>query len=403
MWTEWPHNPNGHCCAAGSRVDFDLYGLLGVRLIGASAADVAAVSRQLGQTRKPLNRAPDITLRFVSEAEMPRSMRYLGAHDAGYTNNRFFVLRSRHKSVTRVAVPFEQLGGPCELICQSGLAAVPLLVPIINLTLLGRGVLALHASAFVYQGTGILTTGWSKGGKTEALLTFAAQGAQYIGDEWIYLDADGRMFGIPEPIRAWKWHLDSLPQLRRRLTRGQKRRLRVLGMAVGAARRFARGRAGQGGLRGLLARALPLVEKQLFADLPAEQLFPDAARAQGSALERVFFVGCHEEPGVTARPIEPHEIADRMVHSLAEEREPLMSYYRMFRFAFPERESALLEQASRLEHELLVRHLAERPCYEVVHPNPMDLADLYRAMRPLCSPSVTPTVEAREVAALAGG
>ena len=82
-----------------------------------------------------------------------------------------------------------------------GLPAIPLLVPIVNLTALANGALPLHASAFVHRGTGVVATGWSKGGKTEALLAFSANGARYVGDEWVYVAADGsRVSGIPSPF-----------------------------------------------------------------------------------------------------------------------------------------------------------------------------------------------------------
>ena len=57
-----------------------------------------------------------------------------------------------------------------------------------------------------------------EGGKTEALLAFVARGAQYLGDEWIYVDGPNRMCGIPQPIRLWDWHLGQFPQFRERIS-----------------------------------------------------------------------------------------------------------------------------------------------------------------------------------------
>ncbi len=122
---------------------------------------------------------------------------------------------------------------------ERGVGTIPLLVPIVNLTALGRGLLPIHASAFVHAGLGVLVTGWAKGGKSEVLLAFAARGASYVGDEWVYLADDGsRMVGLPEPIRLWDWQLRAMPEFAARLTRGQRARLastRALG--VGARRR----------------------------------------------------------------------------------------------------------------------------------------------------------------------
>ncbi len=196
-----------------SHVDYDIHGLVGIRLINPNAGDAAAVARQLGPLQGPLSREPDIIVRFVDHLPTP-GMRYLGLGKHGFTNEGYFVLRSSKRSA-RVRVAFDQIGTQCEIVCESGLRSVPLLVAILNLTALKADCAALHASAFIYQDVGILVTGWAKGGKTESLLAFAAGGATYVGDEWVLLSGDGKnMYGIPENIRLWNWHLDYLPRVR---------------------------------------------------------------------------------------------------------------------------------------------------------------------------------------------
>jgi hypothetical protein len=55
-----------------------------------------------------------------------------------------------------------------------------LLISILNLTMLAKGFLPMHASAFTYKNTGVVATGWAKGGKTETLFAFMANGAASI-------------------------------------------------------------------------------------------------------------------------------------------------------------------------------------------------------------------------------
>ena len=185
-------------------MDYDLQGWVGVRLLNATPAEVAVVDRQLGPIRGTLDRPPDLTLRFVERLDTP-GLRYLGQEEAAFTDEAFLLLRTKYGTRARVQIPFEQVGGPCEIVCERGVRSIPLLIPLLNLTALGKGLLPLHAAAFRYRGQGVLVTGWSKGGKTEALLAFIARGAEYIGDEWVYVSSDGdRMFGIPEPIRLYR-------------------------------------------------------------------------------------------------------------------------------------------------------------------------------------------------------
>lgn len=363
-------------------LDFDLHGLVGVRVLGARPGDAAAVERQLGPLRRPLDRAPDITIRFVERLPLRGPLRYLGVGEAAFTDEAFLVLRSKHKLRARVLLPLDRIGEGLEILCEHGAPAVPLLVPIINLTCLGNGALALHASAFVYEGTGVLCTGWSKGGKTEALLGFAARGASYVGDEWVYLWEDGaRMGGIPEPVRIWRWHLEHAPQYRAALSPADRWRLRFLGLfdrAVGrlpapAGSRFARRRD----------RLAALVRSQMHADLEPRRLFSKLVPA--SSPEVVFFVSTHEAGEVVVEELDALEIARRMPFSLAHERLAFMAVYHAFRFAFPERRSALVESVHELERERLTRFLAGKRAYAVRHPYPVPVAQVVEAMAPHCT------------------
>jgi hypothetical protein len=361
-------------------VDYDLGGIVGIRLQGATPAEERLVTRQLGPIRSRLAREPDLVIRFVEKLALGGPLRLLGADDVGYcAPDAFVVLRGKQKSRARVLLPLDRVGGSLEIVCERGLAAVPHLVALVNLTALARGALPLHASAFLWNGTGVLATGWAKGGKTEALLAFLTEGAAYVGDEWVYLAGDGsRMIGIPEPIRVWDWQLEEVPWLAGRLRRGERARLAGLRAAAGATGRIA---AGTGRAAGLARRARPLLDRQRYVHVPPREVF-GADRCIGEAVpSKLFFVATHEAPEVVVSPADPAEIARRMVFSLGEERADLLSCYRKFRFAFPERSSPLLEDCEARERELLARALGGLEAYEVLHPYPVPIPALFQAMK----------------------
>ena len=120
------------------------------------------------------------------------------------------------------------------------LTGTPVTVPVAGeLTLAGttRPVQADLSLVRTAEGVGVVTTGWSKGGKTEAVLAFVARGARFVGDEWVYVEHDGAtVHGIPEPLRLWDWHLRQLPDLRARIGRGERARLVDVKDASSAAR-----------------------------------------------------------------------------------------------------------------------------------------------------------------------
>ncbi len=357
-------------------VDFNLHNLVGIRLLDARLGDVRAVARQLGPLQRPLSAPPDIVICFVERMALTDTLRTLGMGEAAFSADDFFVLRSKYKAQARVRLNLEQAGqSPCEVVCETGLPAVPLLIPLINLTMIVKGVLPLHAAAFTYNGAGVVATGWSKGGKTEALLAFMRQGAHYVGDEWVYLPADdSRALGIPEPIRVWDWYLRQLPDLRVRLSRSDRLRLAALrGVATLRRRTPAL-------VPGRLARFL---ERQRFADLDPRALFPAERCALAGRFDRLFWMVTHESPAIEVLPVSAEEIARRMLHSLLYEWLPFMEWYRMYRFAFPERRNEAIEALEARLTTLLSETLSGRPAWVVAHPYPVDLAALFAAMRPL--------------------
>lgn len=354
-------------------VDYDLHGLAGVRLVDASPRDAAAVDRQLGPIRRALHREPDIVVRFVDRLAVNGPVRLLGLDEAGFTDDAFLILRSRHKARARVQIPLEHVGRRCEIVCERGLPAVPLLIAVLNLTVLARGALALHASAFVHEGRGVVVTGWSKGGKTEAVLAFVGAGARFVGDEWVYVEPDGgTVHGIPEPVRLWDAYLRQLPALRARVARADRARIAALRAGTAAAR----GRRGR--------RVAAFLAGRLHADVAPERLFGPAAIALTGPFDRLFLLGGWERPDTVARPIEGAEVAARMAFSLQYERAPLTSAYEHFRFAFPDRRNPVVEEAPERERELLARVLDGKVAYAVDHPYPADLERLLDVMRPLC-------------------
>ena len=369
-------------------VDFDLHGIVGIRLINAAPGDLAAVRRQLGPIQRPLSRTPDILIRFVDRLPLSSPIRYLGVDDAGFTDDAFLIFRGKHQATVRVQIPFDQIGTQqCEIVCESGVPAVPLLIAILNLTVLSKGTLPFHASALMYNGKGILVTGWAKGGKTETLLAFAANGAEYIGDEWIYLSGDGqRMYGIPEPTRIWFWHLQEMSHYRAMVKRGDLARLRALNLFVKSLDRIEASPLGrQSAIGGILRRSTAVLKRQLYVQLPPEKLFGRKSGELNVRPKKIFLVASHAEPDLLVKKIDPQEIARRMVFSLQEERIEFMSYYLKYRFAFPECSNALIDQAEEIQRNLLLKTLAGKEAYAVYHPYPFSIPAMFEAIRPYCS------------------
>ena len=375
----------------GSRVvDFDLHGIVGIRLLDATARDERAVVRQIGPLQGTLDREPDITVRFVDRLDDPGPVTYVGWRHAGFNDRDFLVVAGAGASPGRARIPFHDVGGRCHIVCERSLPAVPLLLAIINLTALAHGVLPLHASAVDYHGKGVLATGWAKGGKTETLLALMTAGGAHIGDEWVYITADRRLFGVPEPMRLWRWQLEQLPDLRARLTGPERARLRSWHLASRAVAGASHSVSGMGtgtSLGSALQRLGAGVDRRVSVQVPPARLFGRARVPLQGCLDHVLFVASHTSPEIRVEPVPGEEVALRMQASLAEERSVFMSWYRQFRFAFPRLASPVVETAPEREAALLAATFVNTPAWWLGHPYPVSIAALRQEVLGLIEPA----------------
>jgi hypothetical protein len=377
-------DPAGDLIDAATPAEFDLHGAVGVRLEDADPGDVAAVTRQLGPLRAALGREPDITIRFVDHLAADGPLRFLGHEEAGFTDTAYLVLRGRHKSSVKVAIPMDRIGGRCEIVCERGVPAIPLLIPILNLTALGNGLIPLHAGAFVHDGLGVLTIGWAKGGKSETLLAFTARGAGYVGDEWIYLDPERRwMRGLPEPMRVWDWQIRAMPGLAGRIPAGDRRRLGATRLAAAGLRAIGDlpivGRTKPARLAGRLRAP---VERQLSVQVPPDRLLGRAALPDGAALDRLVLVLSHADDDVTVEPADAADHARRATESFLFEVLDLLGHYRRFRFAFPNLRNPHLDDLETRHGQAVAAALADVPALTLRHPYPLEIPRLYEALAP---------------------
>lgn len=359
----------------------DLHGLLAIGLVDAGRSDINAIARQLGPLPQidAVDRDLDITIRFVDRVEVQGPLRLLG-REAAYGDDEFLVLRGRRKTTVRVKIPVADIGTtPLEIVAERGLSNVPFLLPIIMLTLLSKGAVPVHASAFVAAGLGTLVTGWAKGGKSEALLAFADHGATYVGDEWVFVTADGTaMAGLPEPMRLWDWQLAMVPRLRRRIGFGRRVRL---GMAASTSRLLA-GVAGLPRIRssapGDLARRVgAMAENQRSLQIPPERVFDGRVSVGLTPLHSVVLIESSTEPVAAAEPVDGTILARRTAATVVHELLDLSALYLTYRYAFPDRRNQMIETLPAVLEEAMVKALGTRRCVVVRHPYPPDIPALH--------------------------
>lgn len=335
-----------------------------LRLVGAGPGDVAAVEREVGRlAAEPTAGAPDVTVEFVHRLPLREPLLCVGTGVASVPEGLVVAVEGG-----RVLVPLADVGRGPVVLCERGVQQVPLLVDLLNAGVLARGVLPLHAAAVRHGGTGTMVTGWSHGGKTEAVLGLLELGAQVVADEWVHLA--GRppaAEGVRVPVRLWRWHLERLEDVRRGLPRRDRARLRVNAALLPGVRAI--------GWPGSLAAALEPVDGVW---LPLEQLAGDRLLDR-CTIERVVLVEVHESSRSEAVPVSGRQVAARMAHSLQAERWRLVQHYLAYRYACPERRSGFLEdELQPLEQAVLHDVLDPLPAVRVLHPPRGDFLTLAR-------------------------
>ena len=364
------------------RTEFDIHGVLGVALVDPSSADVKAVIKHLGPLRGPLLREPDITIRFDKNLA-PLCLRHLGQKQNAFTDDAFFVFDETDRSAM-AKIPFDQVGSRCEIVCTRSRGSMPLLVPLLSLIALAKGFVAVHASAFVHRGVGILMAGWAGSGKTTALLGFASEGAEFIGEEWVLLSGDGQtMCGLPREIELSPAHLDTVPEVRRAIKRSRLwgfESLRHLTTMQDLLPRKADGTTPAKALRKVISAA----QRRILPTVRPQALFGDRVASLTARPDKVFLLISHDDRNVEIIPTPPREMARRIAHMMQYEQRRFIEHYLAFQFAFPERKNAFVEESSSYRYELLLSALQGKETYTVRHPHPIAFSSLYEAVKPFC-------------------
>ena len=365
-----------------SVVDYDLYGIVGIRLINPGERDIKNLSKLYASFRSELRREPDITILYKENWQIG-DIFYLGLDEAGFNDDGFYILSSG-RSPLKIKIPFEQIGNKCELVCEQGIGGIPLLNHIINLTFLKKKYLPIHASAFLYNNVGALVIGWSKGGKSEALFSFIKNGAKFVGDETVIISPDGKkMFGIPVPVSIWEWQFSEMQELMPPLSNQKKILFKGVHFIEWVHRVSSKSILKNNSIIKMMGDALPALRRQLNIRIGPEVIFDGKVQWEMVNLDKIILAMSHSKNEISVKECSENKIASRMINSNLHELDSFYNYYSTFKFAFPGLSNNFLERVPEIYNNLLSKALSGIESYKVLHPYPVSFEKLYRAMEPI--------------------
>lgn len=360
------------------QADLDFHEIVGIRLHGARPSDVAMVCRDTGALERELSRQPDIVVRFTARLPL-RHIKWLEPGRSGVTEDGWLFLRQGR---TSVAVDCASIGSQCEVLCEHGAASIPFLSELVDLAALKKGYAAVHGAAFVLGGIGVLVAGRAHSGKTGVLLAFAEQGAEYVGDERIFLQGDGEtMYGTARDLEIKHWHLRGLPKLGSLLPAKQAGWAWVTDH-VGELERHSDKRGWSSCAR-LITRVRSVLSRRLRAKIPPTAVFGSRVRNLAAHPHKVFLTLSQSEPSITVERGDPTRVALQVQAASCWTQGALWKLYQAWRFAFPAQENAFLEQVQQMHREILCHAMRNTETWILRHPYPFSFSELCRVLDPV--------------------
>lgn len=115
-------------------------------------------------------------------------------------------LCSQNVQVTRESRDRWRLSGPGELLTS--------LLPLVDRLLVERDVAMIHAATVDLDGDGIALPAWGGTGKTSTVAKLLRMpGAAFMGDDWAFASAGGRLLGYAKPMFVKPHHREIFPHL----------------------------------------------------------------------------------------------------------------------------------------------------------------------------------------------
>jgi len=360
--------------------DFDIHNIVGIRVITPTESDLKLILNYYGEHEKELNREPDITIKFIDLLEIPNLI-FIGLENAGFNKDGYYILSSG-RSKLKVKIPFEKIGQPLEIICQSGSPGIPLLNHIVNLSFLSKNYIPLHASAFRYNKKNAVVMGWSKGGKTESLLAFGNKDAEYIGDEVVMLSEHGdEMFGIPAAVTVWEWQFKQVPKLIPKLSKNKKSLFSLIHFIESVYNFLKKTFLKNSFVTKVIAEALPSFKRQLNFRVTPKFIFKEKIYNEKAYPDKVILIMSHDSEEIKVESCSIDEVINRMINSHEYEMSTFIQHYNTFKFAFPHLKSQFLENVNKHQSELLKTALAGKEAFKVLHPYPVSFEKLFEKMK----------------------
>jgi hypothetical protein len=210
-------------------------------------------------------------------------------------------------------------------------------------------------------------------------------GAHFVGDEWVFVSADGSsMLGLPMPMSISEWQIKHIPRFAPEIKFQQQ----ILFQSIKAIERLHTALK-QTWLRKRytfkwLDKALPYFKKQLKIYTLPQDLFRNQVGNLKAVPQKIFLILGHPGPDIRIERSDAAKLALQFAQVSEYELQDFMKYYQAYKFAFPGIENDFLEDVSNLQRRLLKPALAGKDAFTVYYPYGESLELLFEKINSFC-------------------
>lgn len=322
--------------------------------------------------------APDVSIRFVEKIVDPVWMK-VAPFAERIGDNFVYVDKYQNKAV----FPIGKLSSSEPLIILVEQTIVPSLFyeivirMVIRHRLLSKGISFVHSSGIVVGEEGIIFPAWGGTGKTNMVIQFLRDGADYLGDDLVLTSADGMLFAFPESISMFDYNFNAFPEYKQLLGRKKHGLFRVKQFMAWLDKTSSGMLKQDSLLRATIARMAQLSKSFTTVSMNHTQLSPVSQVAMSARLTKTFFLTKADipQPEVVEEPA--GALATRIAACLDFEHLFHMHYINAFAFAFPEIPIPSLRATYNKELAILDSSFASSRIYHLRIPLTMNSKDLY--------------------------
>lgn len=189
-----------------------------------------------------------------------------------------------------------------------------------------------HASSFVFNGKTILCPGWRNTGKTNLLLSFLKDGADFLSDDWILIHKNGTLFSLPKRINLLYYNyppnMDLIDSFDPSLASFSETVLKLINKSI---YQFSELNDNQ-------------LKESLKRRLHFEELFKRKRMIKSKKIDFIFYLNHNNNRSVNIKKYENNKLQDRMLRVLDFEQSPFKSAYDFYKF-YSGDENLLIELA----------------------------------------------------------